>query len=76
MFIISFCSVGRPKVEIYINNVELWERIADIMGVSRSTLMCRIHDTGVVIETFSNISEEQLNYLLRRIKLHHPYDGE
>ena len=75
--------VGRPKVEINIDDVEFlqslkfsWERIADIIEVSRSTLMCRIHDEGVVIETFSNISDEQLDHLVRRIKLKHPYDGE
>ena len=79
--IISFCRVGRPKVEINIDNVEFlrslkfsWGRIADIIGVSRSTLMRRIHDEGVVIETFSNISDEQL--FVRRIKVQHPYDGE
>ena len=81
--IISFCRVGRPKVEINIDDVEFlrslkfsWERIADIIGVSRSTLMRRIHDEGVVIETFSNISDEQLDHLVSRVKLQHPYDGE
>ena len=38
--------------------------------------MRRIHDEGVVIETFSNISDEQLDHLVRRVKLQHPYDGE
>ena len=81
--IISFCRVGRPKVEINIDDVEFlrslkfsWERITDIIGVSRSTLMRRIHDEGVVIETFSNISDEQLDHLVSRVKLQHPYDGE
>ena len=83
MYIISFCRVGQPKVEINIDGVEFlrslkfsWEMVADIIGVSRSTLMHRIHDEGVVIETFSHISNEQLNHLVRRIKLQHSYDEE
>ena len=38
--------------------------------------MRRIRDEGVVIETFSDISDQQLDRLVRRIKLQHPYDGE
>ena len=54
-----------------------WTRIAEIMGVSRSTLYRRLEDDGIDhMLRYSQISNAQLDELMVTIKSHHPNDGE
>ncbi len=52
-------------------------RIANIIGVSRSTLYRRIEEEDIPRAiTYSDISDHNLDQLIRRIKLQHQHDGE
>ena len=79
-----FSSVGRPREEINVEDIELlrslrfsWTKIAQLLGVSRSTLYRRLEEEGISTSmTYTNIDNRQLDQLVLRIKLSHPYDGE
>ena len=54
-----------------------WGAIADILGVSCSTIYRRLQELGISRSiTFSDISDGELDQLLRDIKHQHPNDGE
>ena len=75
---------GRPRVEIDIDDIEFlrnlkftWDRIASIVGVSRSTLYRWLKEEGLSTSiTYSNISDQSLDPLITTIKRQHPHDGE
>ena len=79
------CSLpGRPLVEVSIDEIEYlrglqftWTRIAQILGISRSTLYRRLQEEGVEhMCTYSDISNSELDWIMTTIKLNHPNDGE
>ena len=54
-----------------------WGAIADILGVSCSTIYKRLQELGISRSiTFSDISDGELDQLIRDIKHQHPNDGE
>lgn len=79
-----FNSVGRPREEISLEDVELlhslwftWTKIAQLLGVSRSTLYRRLEEEEISTSmTYTDIDDRELDQLVYRIKLAHPYDGE
>lgn len=80
-----FCGLpGRPLVEVSIDEIEYlrglqftWTRIAQILGISRSTLYRRLQEEGVEhMCTYSDISNSELDGIMTTIKLNHPNDGE
>ena len=54
-----------------------WTKIAEILGISRSTLYRRLEREGVDLTcTYSDISNTELDRIVESIKLAHPNDGE
>ena len=84
-FIVSFYrSPGRPLLEVSIEEVEClrslhfsWTKIAEIMGISRSTLYRRLDQEGIdQSESYSTVRDRELDEIIVRIKIGHPNDGE
>lgn len=75
---------GRPRIEVAIEDIEFlrnlrfsWTRIAKILEISRSTLYRRLEDEGLARQlTFTNITDNDLDREVERIKRMHPNDGE
>ena len=72
-------SAGRPQLHVNIEQVELlrssdykWEEIAQIVGVSRTTLWRKLHKLGIPIEEYSDIDDNQL---IREVQLNNPNIG-
>ena len=54
-----------------------WNKIAEILGVSRSKLYRRLSEEGIPDELqYSSITDRQLDTIILRIKESHPHDGE
>lgn len=75
---------GRPSVNIDFDDIELlrhlnftWCNIANILGISRSTIYRRIEEEGLQRNfTYTNISDAELDHQIKLIKNTHPNDGE
>ena len=75
---------GRPRITVDIEEVEFlrslnfqWKKIANILGVSRSTLHRRLREEGMQEDMwFSDISDDDLDILVKQIKEEHCNDGE
>lgn len=75
-------SRGRPQLMINIEQVELlrssdftWQEVATAVGVSRTTLWRWLHKHGVPLEGYSDISDDQLDELIREVQLNNPNIG-
>ena len=76
--------MGRPPIDINVEEVEFfrslnlqWNRIAQILGISRHTLYHRLKNEGILQDLqFTDISDSDLDDILRQIKAEHPNDGE
>ena len=84
-FIVSFYrSPGRPLLEVSIEEVEYlrslhvsWTKIAEIMGISRSTLNRRLDQEDIDQSvSYSIVRDRELDEIIVRIKIGHPNDGE
>ena len=54
-----------------------WTKIAKLVGISRSTLYRRLEVEGIgITDTYSDISDDELDRAVQYIKLSHPNDGE
>ena len=77
-------SAGRPQIDVDFDDIELlrqlrfsWTKIAEILGISRSTLYRRLQSEGISQHlTYSNITDASLDRHIELIKLRHPHDGE
>ena len=74
---------GRPPIEINLDMVELlrsanytWEEIAKALMVSRSTLWRRVKEGHLVTTKYTDISDVDLDILVRDIKARHPNSGQ
>lgn len=77
-------NIGRPKLEISIEEIEYlrgmrfsWTKIAEVLGISRSTLYRKLEEEGLSSSlTYTDISDRNLDRVLLEIKSNHPNDGE
>lgn len=75
-------SVGRPKIRINIEQVELfrtsgftWEEISHLLGISRTTLWRRLTELGLHFEKYTSISDSDLDGHVREIQYNNPNIG-
>lgn len=67
--------MGRPPIDINIEEVEFlcslhlqWNKIAQILGVSRHTLYRRLKSEGILEDLlFNDISDDDLDEILKQI---------
>lgn len=74
---------GRPKMMINVEHVELlrsvgftWQEVADAVQVSRTTLWRRLKEMNVSTSRYSDISEEDLDHLIRGLQQEFPNCGQ
>ena len=53
-----------------------WTKIATMLGISRSTLYRRLREAGIPTNDHTQLSDRQLDDVLREIKADHRNDGE
>lgn len=73
---------GRPLIAINIELVQFLrsagykcDEVASVVGVSRSTLWRRLRALGVDMDTFTDISDSNLDDVVTRIQQQHPNVG-
>ena len=84
LFLIYSFSVGRPRIDVNIEEIELlrsmrftWTKISELLGISRSTLYRKLEEEGMSQEVhYTSISDHDLDDQIIAIKLAHPNDGE
>ena len=77
-------SPGRPLLAVSIEDIEYlrslqfsWTKIAQILGISRSTLYRRLEESGIQQDVqYTSISDFELDRAVEYIKNMHPNDGE
>ena len=76
------CGPGRPQIEINIEIVELmreanfsWKEISEAMLVSRTTLWRRLKQSGYNFRKHTDISDYELDNILRYLNAHYPHTG-
>ncbi len=83
--VFCFCRArGRPALDVSVEDIEYlrgmrfsWTKIAEILGISRSTLYRRLEEEGIECDRqYTVISDYDLDRVLESIKQAHPNDGE
>lgn len=74
---------GRPSILLNLEKVELlrssgytWNEIATSLQVSRTTLWRRIREEGYEIERFTDVSDDELDTVLKELQRHYPNCGQ
>lgn len=61
----------RPLIE-FLRSLNLqWNKIAEVLGISRHTLYQRLREEGIL-----DVSDDDLDDIIPQVKLEHPNDGE
>ncbi len=73
---------GRPRFLINIEQIELlrgcnftWEEIAQISGVSRTTIWRRFKDLGIPSQKYSEVSDQELDGIVLDVQRNNPNIG-
>ena len=76
-------AVGRPSINVSEDDILFlkglnysWTKIADILGISRRTLYRRLEEFSIDPRAFTEISQSELDELLKSIKSTNPNCGE
>ena len=83
MFHCRSTGVGRPVKPINVDSIlalrslnYTWTRIASLLDISRRTLYRRLEEAGISTDDRTQLSEGELDDIIRSIKYNHPNDGE
>ena len=75
--------IGRPRLDVSKERIlslrrlnYSWTKIARMLNISRHTLYRRLPEYGISTETYTNISDSELDELLKDIKSEHHNIGE
>lgn len=75
--------VGRPKITINLESVEFlrdngytWNQVADAIGVSRTTLWRRLREEGIELNSYTGISDDELDSILDKLQKENPNCGQ
>lgn len=76
-------TIGRPRLDVDIEEIlELrklhfkWTKIAEIIGISRSTLYRRFEQAGISPVDHTPLLDQEIDEIICSIKRNHPNDGE
>ena len=76
-------NIGYPGEKVELNQVEFLcflnltlVKIAAILGVSRYTIYCHLHEEGRFYDHCTDISDQDLDRTIPMLKVEHPQDGE
>ncbi len=74
---------GRPLLALNIELIEFlrssgytWQEVCSVIGVSRSTVWRRLKDSGIEMDKYTDISDSQLDDVVRRVQQQHPNVGQ
>ena len=74
---------GRPTILLNLETVELlrssgytWDEIASSLQVSRTTLWRRLNEANYEIKRFTDISDDELDSILRELQINYPNCGQ
>ena len=76
-------SVGRPKILLNVDAIEFyrecgytWNEVADILGVSRSTLWRRLKEASLHMNKYTDISDHDIDFIVAQIQREYPNCGQ
>jgi hypothetical protein len=80
----KFIKAGRPRINISVESVRFlrregftYEDIAGLLGICSRTLLRRRRDNAIPDDAaYTVVSNDQLDSLLRRIRMQQPYSGQ
>ena len=64
----SKLTMNREHVELLRSSEFTWEEVAQILSISRTTLWRRVQELGIPMCKYSNISDHDLDHLVRDIQ--------
>ena len=76
-------NVGRPRIDVSEDDILAlsqlnysWSKIADVLGISRCTLYRRLGEFDIDPNKYTDISQSELDEMLKSIKIESPNCGE
>ena len=74
---------GRPNLKVEKEDILIlkslnysWTRITELLGVSRHTLYHQLQEFNIDTNKFTNISEPELDQVVKQVRTEHPNTGE
>ena len=74
---------GRPRIVLNVEHIELlrscgytWNEVADALQVSRATIWRRLRESGLDMQRYSDISDDELDMIVGRFQSENPNYGQ